>query len=235
MQRRGFTLVELLVVIAILALLISILLPALSSAREAARQSACLSNLRSVMLGVQLYAQEHNDWLPIAEPPMREFPDTRHWFMNAELMRQVAIEVRTGQDGQLEGPPRSRSILICPSHAEPCCWRDETALTYGLSYAMNGTWGLGGRPDHLERRRMIEFVRTPEVMAFADACGVELAPGVVLYQGCPKDNFDFRHRGRVNVAFLDGHAATVREADIPFGMERRYESFWSARCPFAGQ
>lgn len=231
MDRRGFTLIELLVLVAIIALLISMLLPALSAARESGRQSVCLSNLRSVMLGVQLYTQESNDWLPAAEPPLREFPDPRHWFMNVELMRQVAIQVRTGEDSQPVGPPKSGSILICPSHFGPDHWRNGTELDYALSYGANGTWGLGGRPDHLEQRRMIEFARTSDVMAFADACGIQVAPGVVLYQGCPKDNFDFRHRGRVNVALLDGHVAPVLKDDIPFGMEHRYESFWSAKAP----
>ena len=231
MRRGGFTLIELLVVIAMLAVLISLLVPALSSARETARQSVCLSNLRSIMLGVQIYTQKHNDWLPVAEPPLREFPDAQHWFTNADLMCQVGVEVRTGQDGRLEGPPQSRSILTCPSHAEPDRWRDRTQLHYALSYAANGTWGLGGRPDHLEQRRMIEFVPTSDAMAFADACGLDVAPGIVLYKGCPAGNFDFRHRGRVNVAFLDGHVEPVRKRSIPFGMEHRHERFWSARVP----
>lgn len=231
MSRRGFTLIELLVVIAILALLISILLPALSSARETARQSVCLSNLRGVMFGVQLYTQESNDWLPAAEPPMREFPDAQHWFMNTELMRQIAVEVRVDEDGQPMGPPKSGSILICPSHFEQDCWRDGTELDYALSYAVNGTWGLGGRPDHLEQRRVIEFECTSDAMAFSDASGVDVAPGVVLYKGCPEDNFDFRHRERANVTFLDGHAVPVRKEEIPFGMEHRYDIFWSAKQP----
>lgn len=235
MPRRAFTLIELLAVIAILAMLVSILLPAMSGAREAARQSTCLSNLRSVMLGVQLYTQQNNDWLPAAEPPLREYPDERHWFMNGELMHQMAVDVRTAPNGLPAGPAKRRSILTCPSHVEPCRWRDNTPLAYGLSYGMNGTWGMGGRPDHVDRRRLIEFLRTAEVMALTDACGILLAPGIVLYQGCPRANFEFRHRGRVGVVFIDGHAAPVPEADIPFGMPRRYETFWSARLPLPAQ
>jgi prepilin-type processing-associated H-X9-DG protein len=68
-------------------------------------------------------------------------------------------------------------------------------------------------------------------MAVSDACGVRDAPGIVLYKGCPKDNFGFRHGGCVNLAFLDGHAAPVREKRIPFGMAHRYGDFWSARLP----
>jgi prepilin-type N-terminal cleavage/methylation domain-containing protein len=62
--RTGFTLVELLVVISILALLIAILLPSLRRARQQAKRTACASNLRQVGLGLNMYADSSNDWLP---------------------------------------------------------------------------------------------------------------------------------------------------------------------------
>jgi prepilin-type N-terminal cleavage/methylation domain-containing protein/prepilin-type processing-associated H-X9-DG protein len=230
-SRRGFTLIELLVVVAVVALLISILALALSAVRETGRHAACLANLRSVLLGVQLYAEEHGDWLPVAEPPLREFPDARHWFMNAALLRHLGIEVPADPNGLPHGPPKGKSILICPSHLEPCYWRDGTKLDYALSYAVNGTWGVGGRPDHVEQRRLGEFLSASDAMAFTDACGTEVAPGVVLYHSCPQDNFDFRHGGRANVVFLDGHVVPFLRDGIPFGMEWRYESFRSAKLP----
>lgn len=53
----GFTLVELLVVLAVLALLTSLLLPALSAARGRMRALKCASNLRTVGLDFQLFAE----------------------------------------------------------------------------------------------------------------------------------------------------------------------------------
>jgi prepilin-type N-terminal cleavage/methylation domain-containing protein/prepilin-type processing-associated H-X9-DG protein len=61
--RRGFTLIELLVVIAIIAILAAILFPVFSRAREKARQTACLSNLKQIGLGSQMYAQDFDDGL----------------------------------------------------------------------------------------------------------------------------------------------------------------------------
>ena len=66
-MKRGFTLIELLVVIAIIAILAAILFPVFAKAREKARQTKCLSNQRQIALGFMMYAQEHDEKLPVAD------------------------------------------------------------------------------------------------------------------------------------------------------------------------
>ena len=61
MRRKGFTLIELLVVIAIIAILAAILFPVFAKAREKARQTSCLSNLKQITLGNQMYAQDYDE------------------------------------------------------------------------------------------------------------------------------------------------------------------------------
>lgn len=61
---KAFTLVELLVVIGIIAVLVGILMPALNRARQQAQQTQCMSNMRQIGIGLQMYVGENKGWLP---------------------------------------------------------------------------------------------------------------------------------------------------------------------------
>jgi len=99
---RAFTLIELLVVIAIIAILAAILFPVFAQAREKARQAACLSNLKQVGLGLQMYAQDWDETLPPANHV--------HDFGNPKVLERTPSFL-----GSLIPYTKNRAIFACPS------------------------------------------------------------------------------------------------------------------------
>ena len=63
-RSAAFTLIELLVVIAIIAILAAILFPVFAQARDKARSAACLSNVKQLGLGIAMYTQDHDEFMP---------------------------------------------------------------------------------------------------------------------------------------------------------------------------
>ena len=68
MKRHRFTLVEMLIVIVIIAILAAVLLPVLSKSRDRAKAISCVSNLKQIGTGFELYSNYYDGLIPPAEP-----------------------------------------------------------------------------------------------------------------------------------------------------------------------
>ncbi len=71
---NAFTLIELLVVVAVIGILGGLLLPALVAGKEKARRVACRSNLRQMLIAVQLYADDHQQQIPPGPSNQGDYP-----------------------------------------------------------------------------------------------------------------------------------------------------------------
>jgi prepilin-type N-terminal cleavage/methylation domain-containing protein/prepilin-type processing-associated H-X9-DG protein len=89
-SKRGFTLIELLVVIAVIAVLAAILFPVFAKAREKARQTQCLNNQRQIATSMLMFAQDHEETLPIATTVWGEVE------LPVKLLRCPSVSTKTG-------------------------------------------------------------------------------------------------------------------------------------------
>lgn len=196
MLRRGFTLIELLVVIAIIAILAAILFPVFAQARAKARQASCLSNMRQLGMGLQMYYQDYDEALffmahnvdrsrvsPVA--PIPAAADNRWWNQILPYTTNVP------------------SLLICPDDSgrkgHPA---DNKPRSYVANRAAEGL--MLAQID-----TPAEIIVVTEKSSHPNADDSWLEPPKNLY---PKASLGepvwalTRHSNGVNVTFFDGHA-----------------------------
>jgi len=208
----GFTLVELLVMIGIISVLIAILLPALSAARESAKTIKCLSNLRQLATAAQIYCNTFNGSYPIAY--YDSGTASYAWDFTTErgpggaailpgLLWLGKADTRIQQCTSFEGSSNSTS--------DP-----YTGYNYNTSYIGHGQFELVPKPIKQSQVR-----HSSTCALFGDG---EYGAGADKYMRSPFPSTSdanlvgrhagtqgFRHRGRTNVAFCDGHAETRGE------------------------
>ena len=118
--RRGFTLIELLVVIAIVAILSALLFPAFLSARRASWGAGCISNLKQIGVGVQLYAQEWDDLFPYGIDFVdKEAMDLWRWHEVMETDAYPQVQALAAEDRLLPKvlatQVTSKEVWRCPA------------------------------------------------------------------------------------------------------------------------
>jgi prepilin-type N-terminal cleavage/methylation domain-containing protein/prepilin-type processing-associated H-X9-DG protein len=194
---HGFTLVELLVVVAIIALLIAILLPSLSSARRASDSVKCLSNLRQIGAGFQLYAHEHKGRWPVAvhmisgNPPYQPaLQYERRWY---DLIAKYVSGTKNMQTETDIALIRRNSVIWgCPQWGksqefDPNSVVDKLRVGYGMNYYPSYFDDFDGNkvayiPSGRYYPLAVDYTRPSERLLIADAVAHILSlnyPGVL--------------------------------------------------------
>jgi len=216
-RRCGFTLIELLVVVSIIAVLASMLMAAVGMVRDSARSAVCANQQRQIIMGVVGYAGQYDGILPSAIPfndvggptPNSEYADYYFAHQVGELLEQPWNFV------DQDTPAIQSRLFKCPTQ------RYFSMPGFKTSYAM--CWS-GSHPDydHFGQYKWLTIGRLANSKALvlgeikSDAYG-EGQPSQWWWIWNVKriDSIDpvaFRHRGKFNAAFIDGHVESVSAA-----------------------
>jgi prepilin-type processing-associated H-X9-DG protein/prepilin-type N-terminal cleavage/methylation domain-containing protein len=218
MRSRAFTLIELLVVIAVVGGLMAVLVPALAKARQQGKSVSCLSNLRQLAIASQVYVSNNDGFYPIAYT--NQFTDSMSVFYAWDfttIQKWTPLE-RKVTPGLLWEGRTIEEVQQCPSFKGSAAWIADpfTGYNYNTSYIGHGQF------ESIVIPAMAVMVKRPGRCAlFGDG---QWSGGANKFMRSPWPSDSdagfvgryagtqgYRHNGRTNVVYCDGHTETVKD------------------------
>ena len=236
--KKAFSLVEMLVVISVIALLGSILMPALAAARAQSREVVCKSNIRQLVLANIGYAGE-NDGSYVAAA-LDIFSANKHRWHGVRDDLNSAFDALRGPLIAYLGDGR---VKKCPQyvdfrHGDPWDWDFEDGCGgygYNMTYIGSRIWEEGYTDEKCRvTTRDFEVGSPAETLMFADSAMAKLdndrpyyleysfaEPPYFVANGEPipswgyaSPSIHFRHRGKADIGWTDGHTDSRTMAEF---------------------
>jgi prepilin-type N-terminal cleavage/methylation domain-containing protein/prepilin-type processing-associated H-X9-DG protein len=222
---RAFTLIELLVVMAIIAVLLSLLMPVVTSARRSAQNAQCLSNLKQLGIGYRAYITDNEGkafyffdtgsvyWITLIRPYDSNVDRVRFCPLATDISPTGWGTANQAWNIFGEQGSYGMNLWACRNIFFSNAWHGP-----GWMYGFDQPFNSVSPPVAMDT----------DIPLFADCTWVggwpwdtDTPPGN-LYIGGGFGNpgghlqrfVTNRHGSTTNVIFLDGHAATVKLADL---------------------
>jgi len=216
---RAFTLLELLVVIAIIAVLAALLLPALAGAKDQSVRTTDINNLRQMILGLHIYANDNQDDSPWSNWLAGDGTNRQGWLYtyNPAASGPARFDPRTGA---LWPTLLNSNSYFCPRDKMDRLFgtRDQQSSTYVMNGAVTG-YGLMVYPPV----KLSEMPATGIVFWEPDETDIEnFNDGA----SSPDEGLTARHdQGGVN-GQINGAAGIMRQSAWNIGCAQTNENAW---------
>lgn len=205
-ERRGFSLIELMVVLAVAVVLTGLLMPALGQLRETTNRVVSANNIRQLVLGVTMYADDFSDWLPYTE---------------------YLGEFNPPDDTRDVGPKRPQEMMAVHLGEEPENW-DGLGLLYAEGYVRTPQtfYCASHRGDHpyeqYEDQWLRQHINPRRIYANYHYCGhidwreglrwrLEQGDRLVVVTDGLRTKRDFNHVTGMNIGRGDGSVRWVED------------------------
>ncbi|NLW51693.1 MAG: prepilin-type N-terminal cleavage/methylation domain-containing protein [Candidatus Brocadiaceae bacterium] len=220
MRRQAFTLMELLVVISIITILAGMLMPAAGRAMNQARAVSCRSRLRQIGAAVQLYAVNHAGYLPgCADSDGRQFFGKFTGASEQVDFTAGYLSFYVGEDPDIWQCPSTSHGSFMPRAEGPC-----TGYGYNYYYLTElkekGDWWDPDYAYSWQGKHESAIYKFSTTILFADSARDWMGPleenwfldptsQCLAWPGWESLYVHFRHGGRCNVLWADGHVTSM--------------------------